>query len=217
MTQKTNLKILLGALAVAASLAANAAAQSTTNSRPAETAADTGRGLLGQSYVNLGYSYTDVHDSSTDLQSLRLEYNLPLNRGFDLNLGYTGARTSEFAGIRQTQQSIDANAVAFLPGLGWGRPYLSAGAGWLWLKTGGTKNNSFIYQFETGVEFQPTTVLSVTPFVKYLDASSVHINNHWAYGVKANYWLTDRWAVNAGVALDNKVDASYGVGIAYRF
>jgi len=217
MIQKTNLKSLLCAGAAVLCLAATAGAQTANTSDNAVPAVETGRGLLGQRYASLGYSYNDLHDSSTDLQALRFEINQPLTRGFDLNLGYTGARTSAFDGIRQTQQSLDANVVAYMSGYGHGRPYLSAGGGWLWLKTGGAKDNSFLYQFEAGVEWPATRALSVTPFVRYLDAPSVAVANHWAYGVKANYWLTSRWGLNAVVALDNKVDVTYGAGLSFRF
>ncbi len=221
MIQKINVRILLCAGGIALGLA-TAAAQTTTtpaatpSSQP-ESAIETGQGLLGQRYFNLGYSYDDVHHSPMDLQALRFEYNQPLGPGFDVNLGYTGARSSEFAGLRQTQQSVDFNAVGYMSGYGFGRPYLSAGAGWLWLKTGGDKANSFLYQFETGVEWPATKAFSLTPFVRYIDASSVHVDNHWNYGLKANYWLGARWGLNAAVALDNKVDASYGLGVALRF
>ncbi len=217
MIQKINLRIILCAGGAILGLAASAAAQSTNTAGQPEPAVDTGRGLLGQRYFDLGYRYTDVHDSPMDLQALRLDYNQPLAPGFDVNLGYTGARSSEVEGLRQTQQSVDFNAVGYMSGYGYGRPYLSAGAGWLWVRTGGDKANSFLYQFETGVEWSATKALSLTPFVKYIDAPSIHLNNHWNYGLKANYWLNDRWGVNAVVALDNKVDASYGVGLALRF
>lgn len=219
MMQKTNLKLILCAGAAALTLAASASAQNTTTTTaaPAETAVDTGRGLLGQRYFDLGYRYDDVHHSSTDLQALGFEYNQPVTPGFDVNLAYTGARSSEFDAMRQTQQSLVFSAVGYMSGYGYGRPYLSAGGGWLWLKTGGDKGNSFLYQFETGVEWPATRVFSLTPFVRYVDAPSVHLNNHWNYGLKANYWLTDRWAINGLVALDNKVDATYGLGVALRF
>ncbi len=217
MIQKTNLKLILCAGGAALGLAAAAPAQTANSPRDTGSVIETGRGLLGQRYVNLGYAYDDVHDSSTDLQALRFAFNHPIVPGFDVNLGYTGARSSEFATMRATQQSIDTNVVGYMSGYGYGRPYLSAGAGWLWLKTGGAKANSFLYQFETGVEWPATRALSLTPFVRYIDAPSVHVSNHWSYGLKANYWLSSRWGVNASVALDNKVDVNYGAGLAFRF
>jgi len=213
MTQKTTMRTLLFAIA-ACGLALAASAQSTGIPAPST---NYGKGLLGQTYVGLGYGYTDLHDSSVNLQALRFEYNQPLNTGFDLNLGYTGTRTSLFADNRNTWQSFDANAVAFLPDRTWGRPYLSVGGGWTWVKNAGVKDNSFLYQLETGVEVQATTALSVTPYVKYLETPSLHIDNRWRYGVKANYWLTSQWGVSAGVGLDNKVNTTYALGVNFRF
>ncbi len=135
MTQKITMKNLLFALA-ALGLAAPVSAQTAADSAspPTPTAAapapgpGSGRGLLGQAYTSLGYSYDDLAHSSVSLQGLRFEYNQPVTPGFDLKLGYTGARTSEFAGARDQQQSFDASAIAFIPETNWGRPYVDAGA-----------------------------------------------------------------------------------------
>jgi len=220
MTQKTNLKFVL--LAVAAlGLAATAPAQSTGAAAPAPAAAPgTGTGLLGQTYSGLSYGYTDLAGTSLNQQSLRFEYNQPLNTGFDLKLGYTGAHTSLFAGTnRDSQQSFDANAIAFIPETNWGRPYLSVGAGWLWTKDAGVRDNSFLYRFETGVEYQVTSELAVTPWVAYVDAPSLTgpVRNRWNYGVKANYWLTHSWGLEAGLGRDNKTDMTYSAGVNFRF
>ena len=218
MTQKTNLKFVLLAVAVLG-LAATAPAQSTGVTAPA-SAPGTGTGLLGQTYTSLGYGYTDLAGTSVNQQNLRFEYNQPLNSGFDLKLGYTGAHTSLFAGTnRDSQQSFDANAIAFIPETNWGRPYFSAGAGWLWTKDAGVHDNSFLYHLETGVEYQVTTELSLTPWVAYVDAPSLTlpVNNRWNYGVKANYWLTHSWGLSAGLGRDNKTDMTYSAGVNFRF
>jgi hypothetical protein len=216
MTQKNTIRTLLLAITAVLGLAAAAHAQTAGAGIPAP-APDTGKGLLGQTYVNLGYGYMDLHNTSVNLQALRFEYNQPLNTGFDLNLGYTNAWSSRFSGTRNTQQSFDANAVAFMPGLPWGRPYLGVGAGWIWTKSSGVKDNSFLYQLETGVEFQATAELSITPFVKYLDATSLDVSNKWSYGVKGNYWVTNQWGLSASLARDNKVNTTYAVGMNFRF
>lgn len=214
MNQKITTRILL--LAAALGLAGSTFAQGTAASAPA-SAAETGKGLLGQSYVNLGYSYTDLHQSSVNYQGLNFEYNQPLNTGFDLNLNLSDARSSQFFGTRVRQQSIGASAVAFTPGLSWGRPYIGVGAGWIWTKAAGVSDNSFLYGLQTGVEFQATKELSVTPYVSYTDASSLHINNKWGYGVKANYWITDQWGLTGGIGRDNKLNMSYSIGTTFRY
>jgi opacity protein-like surface antigen len=220
MNQKSNLKILLLA-AAALSLAATAPAQSTGASPPAPAAAanpGTGTGLLGQTYTSLGYGYTDLTGTTVHQQGLRFEYNQPLNTGFDLKLGYSGARTSEFLGTqRNSQQSVDAAAVAFIPETNWGRPYLEVGAGWIWTKNAGVRDNSFLYHLETGVEYQVTTDLSLTPWVAYIDAPSIPVNNRWNYGIKTNYWLTQSWGVGVSLGRDNKRDMTYGAGVNFRF
>jgi len=222
MNQKFNLKTLLLA-AAALSLAATAPAQSTGADTPAPAPAaapGTGTGLLGQTYTSLGYGYTDLTGTTVNQQNLRFEYNQPLNTGFDLKLGYTGARTSEFAGtLRNSQQSVDANAIAFIPETNWGRPYLQVGAGWIWAKDAGVHDNSFLYHLETGVEYQVTAAFSVTPWVAYIDAPSltIPVNNRWNYGIKTNYWLTHSWGVGVSLGRDSQRDMTYGAGVNFRF
>jgi hypothetical protein len=216
MIQKITMKTLLIAVA-ALGLTGAAFAQNTGVSVPTP-APEARRGLLGQTYVSLGYGYTDLTSTTVNVQGLRFEYNQPLNTGFDLKLGYTSGRSSLFAGdLRSTQQSFDASAIAFIPETNWGRPYFEVGAGWLWTKDAGVKDNSFLYHLETGVEYQLTSALSLTPYFGYVDAPSIEVNNHWNYGVKANYWLNDQWGVSAGLGRDNQRDMTYSAGVNFRF
>jgi hypothetical protein len=151
------------------------------------------------------------------MQALNMEYNQPLNTGFDLNLGLGDAWSSRLAGTRTHQKDLDASAIAFLPDLSWGRPFIGVGAGWVWTKTAGTRDNSFLWSLDTGVEFQVTRELSLTPLVSFTDTTSIHRENKVAYGVKANYWLTSQWAVSGAVMRDNMVNTTYSVGMNYRF
>jgi predicted 3-demethylubiquinone-9 3-methyltransferase (glyoxalase superfamily) len=91
------------------------------------------------------------------------------------------------------------------------------GAGWIWAKAAGERDNSFLYTADTGVEFQVTKALSITPVVSFTDASSLHVNNKWGYGVKAHYWVTDQWGVSAGIGRDNMVNTTFSVGTTFRF
>jgi hypothetical protein len=193
-----------------------ASAQSTGAGQPAP-AVEIGKGLLGQTYAGVAYGYTDLNDSSVNLQGLSFTWNQPVNRGFDVSLNLGDAWSSRFAGTRTRQQTIGASAIAFMPDQAWGRPFFSVGAGWLWTKTAGFSNNSFLYDFETGVEFQATRELSLTPFVSYTDATSLHVNNKWGYGVKANYWVNDQWGVIGGLGRDNKSNMNYSAGVVFRF
>jgi hypothetical protein len=216
MTKKITMKPLLLAAVAAFGLAISSSAQSANAGTPA-AGSDTGRGLLGQTYVGIGYGYTDLHDSSVNFQGLNFQYNQPLNTGFDLNLGFGDSWSSPYSGTRIRQQTVSASAIAFVPNLAWGRPFIGVNGGWMWTKTTGARDNSFLYGLDTGVEFQVTKELSLTPMVSYTDAASLHVNNKWGYGVKANYWITDQWGLNAGVGQDNKVNMTYSVGTTFRF
>jgi hypothetical protein len=206
MTKKTNIKTLLLVAVAAFGLTVSANAQSA------------GTGLLGQSYVGLDYSYSHLHSTPvSNVQGFSFEYNQPLNTGFDLNLGMDDDWSSRFAGTRARQQDIGAQAIAFIPDLTWGRPFIGVGAGWVWTKAHNVRDNSFVYTGDAGVEFQVTKELSLTPLVSFTDTASFHTDNKWAYGVKANYWITSQWAVTAAVMRDNMVNTTYSAGLNFRF
>ena len=103
------------------------------------------------------------------------------------------------------------------PDLTWGRPFIGVGAGWTWTKMSGNRDNSFLYTIDTGVEFQVTKALSITPVVSFTDTTSFHTDNKWAYGVKANYWINSQWGLTTGVMRNNTVNTTYSVGTTLRF
>ena len=62
-----------------------------------------------------------------------------------------------------------------------------------------------------------TKELSLTPVVSYTDATSLHLDAKWGFGVKARYWITDQWGLGAGISRDNNVNTTYSGGTTYRF
>jgi hypothetical protein len=218
MNKKINVRTLLLAAGLALGLAAPGVAQTTGGGNSAPAPAN-GTGLLGQSYASLGFSYTDAHKQPFDLQGLNFQYNQPLNTGFDFNLALGDDWSTRYLGTRNHEQSAIANAIAFLPDLSWGRPFLGVGAGWIWEKNAGVKDNSIAGDLTAGVEFQATKELSITPFGTYTATTSSRINedNKWVYGVKANYWITRQWALTAQLSRDNQVDTTYTFGTTWKF
>lgn len=217
MTKKITIRTLLLAMVACSGFAVSSFAQSPGASAPAP-ATDTGRGLLGQSYVGLDYGYTELHRNPvSDLQGINFEYNQPLNTGFDFNLGLGDTWSSQLDGTRDRQKTVDASAIAFVPDLTWGRPFIGVGAGWTWTKASGVRDDSFLYKLDTGVEFQVTKELSITPVVSYTNPTALHVDNKWGYGVKANYWITRDWGVTAGIMRDNVVNTTFSVGTTFRF
>jgi hypothetical protein len=218
MNKKITIKTSLLAAGLILGLAAPGVAQTTGGSSSAP-AADLGKGLLGQSYASFGFSYTDAHKKPFDLQGLDFQYNQPLNTGFDFNLALADEWSTRFAGTRNHEESAFANAIAFMPDLSWGRPFVGVGAGWIWEKHANVKDDSIAGDLTAGVEFQVTKELSLTPFGTYVATTSSQINldNRWVYGVKANYWITRQWALNAQVSRDNQVDTTCSIGTTWRF
>ena len=218
MNEKITIRILLLAAGLTMGLAAPGVAQTTDGSNSAP-AADLGKGLLGQSYASLGYSYLDAYRKPFDLQGLNFQYNQPLHTGIDFKLALGDYWSTRYSGTRTQEQSAFAGVIAFMPDLSWGRPFIGAGGGWIWMKQAGARDSTIAGGLSAGVEFQVTRELSITPFCTYTATTSLHIDpdNRWEYGVKANYWVTHHWALNAQISRDNKVDMIYSIGTTWKF
>jgi hypothetical protein len=174
-------------------------------------------GLLGQTYAGVSYSYLHLDASPVNASKYGFEYNQPLNPGFDTVFNYDWSQSGAIAGDRAHEQMVSAALRAFTASQTWGRPYLEAGIGYDWMKFAGTKDHSFVWIAGAGIEFQPTTELSVTPFVRYERANSYADPDLFNYGVKANYWLTRQWALTAEISRNDSQDMAYKFGVNVRF
>ena len=213
-------KTLILTAALAAGLSSPAFADDTADpaAAPAPAAAvDNGHGLLGQNYANLGYHYTDYTDSSLHSDSLDFTLNQGIRDGLDTMFEYGYTRSSDTGIGRVTQQQADVGARAYTNFQGF-KPYVEAGLGWGWQHAPAVEHkSSFIWFGGVGAEFQVAKDLSVTPLVRYSYADRFTSHGEWDYGVKANYWVTEKIGLQVSLLRDNTRDLSYGAGINFRF
>jgi opacity protein-like surface antigen len=207
---------LVLAAALACSLAAPAfAADDPSTTAPAPAAV--GHGLLGQTYLNLGYSYTDIIDTSVNASTFGFALNQGVREGLDTLLEYSYTQSENTGFGRIDQQIFDVGARAFTNYDGV-KPYAEAGLGGLWVKTPVMSHqHSFLWFVGAGVEFQATPDLTLTPFARLSYANSVTDPKQWDYGVRGNYWLTERLALTGSLTRDNTRDMSYGLGVNIRY
>jgi opacity protein-like surface antigen len=217
MNKSTTIKTLILAAAVSLGLAVAARAADDNGTQVPVPATSAGRGLLGQNYANLGFSYHELKGAPVDAKSFNLDLNQAVSEGFDAQLAINELWSNKFAGGRLSQRIIDGGVRVYTMTRGF-KPYVEAGAGWVWQKAPlGLRENSFAYYLGTGVEFQPTADLSVTPFVRFLDATKRSFDHEWDYGIKANYWLNDNVGLSAAVIRDNSRDMEYNLGLTIRY
>jgi hypothetical protein len=210
ITQKINLKTLVLVAAASLGLVTSATAQS----MPA--AASASGGLLGQNYVTTEFTYVHYDNG---LPKLAQQYGLALNQslmtGLDLGVSYDYLRAN-VAGVAIRQNNADLALTGYMD-QSWGRPFLSAGAGWTWVKVGAFKDNSYSYAFTTGVEFPVGTSVAVAPFVSYSAAPNITGIHGWDYGVKTNYRICKEWSTSLTVSINDDKDMSYAIGVNYHF
>lgn len=207
MKSNHSLKSLALATALVAALAVSARADS---GLPAPAAADTavGQGLLGQSYGTLTYSYIDLDGVSGHADDYQFALTQPLSFGLDGFLSYDFVDHS-FG----NQHVVMAGLRPFSTRFNWGKPYAEASAGFAW--TSG--DDSFVWEVGTGVEFQVTPKLTLTPYIQYTDAPDLPGDGTVNFGAKGNYWVTPQWAVTASVEIDDDENTGFTVGTNFRF
>ena len=207
MKSNHSLKSLALATALVAALAVSARADS---GLPAPAAADTavGQGLLGQSYGTLTYSYIDLDGVSGHADDYQFALTQLLSFGLDGFLSYDFVDHS-FG----NQHVVMAGLRPFSTRFNWGKPFAEASAGFAW--TSG--DDSFVWEIGTGVEFQVTPKLTLTPYIQYADAPDLPGDGTVNFGAKGNYWVTPQWAVTASVEIDDDENTGFTVGTNFRF
>ena len=215
MKNVPSFKTLILAAAVSLGLASASFAQSANVAVPNPADAKP-TGLLGQNYTTIGYGYIDLDSTNVHASRYSLAANQSLREGLDGLLEYGYTRSSSFAGTRLTQHDLMAGARAYLTSAGF-KPYVEAGLGWVWQKAAGVSDDSFAWGLGVGAEIDVVSAVTVTPYVRYEDLTRGSNNDSWNYGVKANYWVTSRVGIQAGVERDDDKNMTYSVGANIRF
>lgn len=197
-------------LAAAVSLGLGTAAFAQTDSAEARPT-----GLLGQNYLSLSYGFVDLDNTGVDVHQYSLEGNQALREGLDAFLGYTYSRSDRFGGGRLKGHDLYAGIRSHLTYQSI-KPFVELGAGWSWAR-GLMNDDSFAWGAGVGAEIGIVSGLTVTPFVRYTDVVDFAGDGTWNYGVEANYWITSKLAVKAGVDLDDDENTTWTAGVNFRF
>ncbi|MBS0663505.1 MAG: hypothetical protein JSR48_09580 [Verrucomicrobia bacterium] len=217
-TFRTKYLILAAAASLGLALSASAQTAAAATSAPAPVV-DHGAGLLGSGYTAVTFRYTDLDDGPPSaLRGVAVEFNQPLQAGYDFKLGYSWARASADP-IRLTDQDLNAGVVAYT-NLDWGRPFVQALAGWEWQRGRGASDSSFAYTLGTGVEFAVAPALALTPYLNFVRATGFN-RSEADYGVKATYRVNRQWSASVGWeyndVMHHKDRQTYTIGVNYHF
>jgi len=231
---------LLSAFALGAPLFAAAQAEPTTPAPMPATSAltpapdpgsvDPGPGLIGTNYAELSYGYQHYHDSPTSLHDYEFFSNTAAYRtgivGFDGDFLYEHTNADD-DGFSDRRDQLEMGGTGFLTEI-WGKPFLSADAGMAWEHVGGFSRKGFVYDLQSGVEFEVLGSLAITPFIGYEALPKLY--NHvptvadfpdhaFEYGVKETYRLTRNWKASLTETLDQYSSRDWGLrgGVSYRF
>jgi len=222
---------LICVLALGLVISASAQAVQTSPAAPPDPAAvDSGPGLVGTNYAELGFGYQRQEGSPSGLHDFGFLSNANVYRdgqlGADVNFAYDyleGAAN----GYSDRRAEAQFGLTGFLLET-WGRPFLTADAGMAWERAADASRKSIAYTGIGGIEFQVLRNLALAPFIEY--QAEPHLYNHglpWAnfpdhlldYGVKATYRITQSWNVSLTADLDQHSASDWGLraGLSYRF
>lgn len=217
MKTVTPFKTLILAAAASLGLAVAAFASddpSTSVPRPVDA---NSRGLLGENYAHLGYTYVDIKHSDADANSFDFSLNQGIRNGVDTLMEYNYTRSEPFLGGHASWQSIFAGGRAYTT-MNNMKPYFEAGFGWAWAHAPVFgSDNSFAWFGGVGMEFTVAPDVTVTPFIRFTDAVSIEDADNWDFGVKGNYWINSKWALTAKVSMDDDNNWSLGAGVNIHF
>lgn len=218
MKQNITTKTLILAAALSLGAIASASAQSANVAVP-NPADPTVGGLIGSRYTQIEYNTIDLNGTGPNhADGFGVAFNQPLNANFDVSVNYDWAR-AKYGSIRLTDQVLEVAATAYTT-IAWGRPFVTAGAGWDWQKAGPYRDDSFVYRVGAGMEFLPAPKVAVTPFVNFVRATNFNASEV-ELGVKATYRITHDWSVTARAQYEavrhDDDSAEYSLGVNYHF
>ncbi len=217
MNTTCSYKFLLVAAATSLGLAGAARADVPVMSEPdSPSTSMVGQGLLGQTHGSFNYGFSNLDDTGADVHALDFEYNRPVDGGLDTFAAFRAGRSTSFGGGRLEEYDLNFGGRFYRTYHGV-KPYWEVGIGWGWFDAPGFKDNSFTWETALGVEIQAATGLSLTPYVKYADAIDFPDGDAWFYGVKGNYWLNQRTALQAGVERQADYSWNYRFGVNFRY
>jgi opacity protein-like surface antigen len=237
--KKTNIKqtSLLSALALGFVLTASAqevqstTGTTTTSSAPSEPVAiDPGPGLVGTNYSELSFGYEKQEGAPSILRDYEFISNGNVYKqgmwGADANFTYDYLNGSA-NGFNDRRDEAQLGVTGFMME-SWGKPFLTADAGYAWERAADVSRKSFAYTGIAGIEFQVLRNLALSPFLEY--QAEPHLYNHelpaanfdnhlFDYGVKAIYRIDRNWNASLGASLDEHSERDWGLrgGVSYHF
>jgi hypothetical protein len=207
-----NVRLITSLVAIAAlGLTARAQTMVPTSSFDSRSA-----GLVGQTWGGASYSWIDLDRSGIDASAITLNLNQNSGENLDTLFEYEYIRSDRFAGTRLTQHSLLLGARAFVPNTTF-KPFAEGGVGWMWQRVRGGRDDSWAWMAGAGVELEFSPAFAAAPYVRYEDAPDLPGSGTWNYGVRGNFWVSERYAVTGAVERDDDRNMGYTVGFAFRY
>jgi hypothetical protein len=229
--KKTNIlnTSILSVLALGLTLSASAQTQGAATTQTAASA-DPGPGLVGTNYAEVDLSYQKQGGAPEFTNDYQFVSNTAFFKqstyGVDANFTYDYLRGSSSGFTDHRDEALFGLTGYTL--LNWGKPFVTADAGYAWQHAGGVSRKGFAYDLTAGVEFQVLKDLELTPFIEY--SAEPHLYNHEAkaanfpdhlfdYGVKATYRINKEWKASLSADLDQRSIKDWGLraGVSYSF
>ena len=178
--------------------------------------------LLGTRYAGVSVGYVDISGTGFDARNYGVEYNHVLASNLDLRLEADYLRSEGLGGalLRGRHYSFRTLSAVGRTHTDWrgAKVYAEAGAGHSWFKSPlDFDDSSWLWLAGVGAEIAVTQSLTLTPFLRYQDATNFSDGDALNYGTRAHYALNARFGLTGEVKRDDEKNVTYALGAALRF
>jgi hypothetical protein len=185
---------------------------------PVPMSSEESAGLIGQAYSGLEVGYVHhIESAPRALHHYSFVSSAPIGElgpTVDAAFRYDYVRGS-MLGMTGHQHTVMASFLKYAP-LDHSRPFVHADAGWLWQKSLGQNESSFVYRVGAGIEILLKPRLALTPYAVYRDARQVE-ERSWNFGAKLAHRMHRQWSGTLGVQFDDERNVEWSLGIQRRF
>ncbi|HVU32556.1 MAG TPA: hypothetical protein VHE61_03925 [Opitutaceae bacterium] len=210
MNLTKNTILALGLLAAAG--VSNAQTTATNSAAPV--------GLLGQTYSEVNFGVSDITHYSPNAYSLGVAGNAPVSPFLDLGAGYN---YSWIGGADRGHGNTLSGGATLYKTFAGVKPFVGAAVGYQWTTFTYGRDEQAVWGATVGVEI-PVSVITLTPRIVYADdfRGANRSQQSTSYEVEANYWVTPKAGVFAGLGYTDVRRSSldswdYSVGARFKF
>ncbi len=180
----------------------------------ASVAQDTSASLLGVRYVETGFAYNDINNSSVDAFSVGANLNVPVTANLDLTAGYTYLWAEGNRSVYANGATV--SATGYITEGAW-RTFVVGTLGHVWQSSNLGGDDYGVWSAGIGAEYSINSQTAVAALISYDDTFQGGDNHSISGGARLSHWFTSAIAGTFGVTWLEGGSLSYSVSAIFKF